>query len=378
MPASIEMPRMHLPVWKFIATIALSLLWIIGSAQTGLAAGQNESTGKLVSAGVPLEIDSVVILYGSGSAKSMLESATFGTGSDQPGNLKLGLSRRHSLSGTTSDSPLFGTETGWTLSGDINGPESEGQGIPLFTVTPRTGLLFREIPTSPENTNQSAGQTSHLQSQWLGASLSFWRGQQTSRWSIDFQKTFADDQALDVTDVDGKRILTPDRIDGNTVGIGVLHLAAPDFLWKGNLQFARSTNRPDAAIVTAETRYFLSRMGAAIHGQIATYDNLGSPEPVTMTGELHSRSFQGSWHQKVGERLIVTPIYRWQHETEIPRAENGTTKTTGSDQITLNLRYRLWNDYWLEDASEVVFTTGLYRTNIPADVWFVGIGYSSR
>lgn len=341
-----------------------------------------------------LETDAAVTFYKGNDGTALLEAITFGTGADQPGNIKLGLSRRHSLADTKIDSALYGSETAWSLTGDIDGPGSDVEGIPLFTVTPRTGQIYRQVRSTESSAQGSASDLkaddTRLTSQWFGAAFSFWLGQQTSRWTIDLQKTIADDQSLDVTDVDGRRVLTPDRIDGKTYGLSVLHLTTPQFLWRGNIQLATSTNRPDAAIVTLEGRYFLRGINAAVHGQLATYDNLSRPDPVTLTGEIHGKSIVTSWHQKYGERFIIAPFYRWQHETEIPRAENGVTKNTGSDQLAVNIRYRMWNDFWLEDSSELFVTGGVYRgsqsdvgysdgrRSNPVDLWYLSFGFSSR
>jgi hypothetical protein len=93
-----------------------------------------------------------------------------------------------------------------------------------------------------------------------------------------------------------------------------------------------------------------------------------------LTGSIVATSASLEWHQKIGERTILAPGYRWYQETETPRAVNGLVKKLGSDQVYTTVRYRFWKDYWLEDASEFFISAGSYQTNTGLKLFHVAAG----
>jgi hypothetical protein len=40
------------------------------------------------------------------------------------------------------------------------------------------------------------------------------------------------------------------------------------------------------------------------------------------------------------------------------------------------MRYRMWREYWLEDADEVLVSAGVYQTSEPRKIWHVALGGS--
>ncbi len=309
--------------------------------------------------------DGAVALYSDANTAAMLESMTV---QRESGRLKLGISRRHPLASSSSDEkdkvdPLSGNETGLTLSGEF--PLALDQSsLQDLSIAPRAGYL----------TNESGATKS--KSFWTGAALSAWTGEQTIRWTLDIQRNFADATQLDVTDIDGKRILTPERIGGTSIGINWMHLATPEFLWRGGVSVISRDDRPEAHTASLEGRYFVAPANAAIHAAISRFENSGTVRPVTLTGSIEATSTNVEWHQKVGERVIVAPGYRWYRETEIPRASNGIRKTLGTDYVYASLRYRFWRDYWLEDSPEAFLTAGSYQTSSGTRIWQFAAGGS--
>jgi len=198
---------------------------------------------------------------------------------------------------------------------------------------------------------------------FIPTEFSFWTGEDTTRWTLNPQRTFTNTQALDVTNVDDKRILSPERIGGTSAGISFMHLATPEFLWRGSLSTIISDDRPNAYSGSLEGRYFIAPVKAAIHASVSRFENQGPVRPVTLTGSIAATSASLEWHQKISDRMILAPGYRWYQETETPRAVNGRVKKLGSDQFYTTVRYRFWKDYWLEDASEFFISAGSYQTN---------------
>lgn len=308
--------------------------------------------------------DGAVALYGDGKSTAMLETATLQRNADK---LRLGVSRRQPFPGgkpgTGPASPLAGTETGATVSGQVPSMP-EDWGFSSIEIAPRAGYLTSEIDDSKST------------SMWFGAGISTWTGEQTIRWTLDLQRNLTHATALDVTDVDGKRILTPERIGGTSAGLTWTHLASPGFLWRGGVSVILRDDRPEAHTASLEGRYFVSATNSSIHASVARFENRGHVEPVTLTGSIEATTVTVEWHQKTGERTILAPGYRWYRETETPRASNGVTKTLGTDQVYATLRYRFWKDYWLEDSPEAFLTAGSYQTNTGLRIWQLAIGGS--
>ena len=334
----------------------------------GLIVNRFAIVGALVFLNLPsllraesMRIEGAAAVYSERDSKALLETLAI---QGHQNNLRLGISRRHPVGKMDPDSPLAGNETGFTLSGEIPGPRTE-EGTPTFTVAPKIGWLGSE----------SKGIDSvEAVSRWIGTGLSFWTGEDTTRWTLNLQRTFSSTKALDVTDVDGKRILTPERIGGTSAGISWMHLATPEFLWRGSLSTIISDDRPEAHSGSLEGRYFIAPVKAAIHASIARFENRGAIRPVTLTGSIAATTASLEWHQKIGERTILAPGYRWYQETETPRAVNGLVKKLGSDQVYTTVRYRFWKDYWLEDASEFFISAGSYQTNNGLKLFHVAAG----
>ncbi|MEY4629883.1 MAG: hypothetical protein RIQ81_3 [Pseudomonadota bacterium] len=309
------------------------------------------------------KFEAVAALYSDGSTSALLETTNIrpSTGT------RIGISRRHTIGKSEPDSPLAGNETAVSGSFDYELSNSE-DGLSPLTVSPTAGWLGSASP--------SADGELRTYSRWVGVSASIWTGQQTTRWTLDAQRTFINTTGLDVTDVDGKRILTPERIGGTSTGISWLHLATPSFLWRGKLSMNLRQDRPTATTGNIEGRQFIAPLMAAVHFGVSRFKNSGEIRPVTLTGAVSADSAFIEWHQKTGERTILAPGYRWYRETEVPRATNGERRTLGSDQIYATMRYRMWREYWLEDTDEVLVSAGVYQTSEPRKIWHVALGGS--
>lgn len=320
------------------------------------APGQDEPTGKR-------KFDALAALYSDGSTSAMLESLSIRPVS----NASVGLSRRHSIGKSATDSPLSGNETAITGSFDYEAWNS-ADGLSPLTLSPTVGWLGSA-------SHSTKGESRTFQ-RWAGLNASIWTGEQTTRWTLEILRSFTNTTPLDVTDVDGKRILTPERIGGTSTGISWLHLATPSFLWRGRVSLHLRQDRPTAFSGNLEGRQFLSAFDAALHFGAGRFKNTGEIQPVTLTGAVTADSAFLEWHQRTGERTILAPGYRWYRENERPRAANGTKRTLGSDHLYASLRYRMWREYWLENADEFIVNAGIYQTSEPRKIWHVAIGGS--
>lgn len=308
------------------------------------------------------KLDAAAALYSDGSTSAMLESVTL----EAANSFRVGASRRHTAGKSTPASPLTGNETAFTAGFNHDAWNSADQMSPL-TLSPRAGWLGSAAP--------GAKGESRTYSRWIGVAASIWTGEQTSRWTLDVQRTFTNSTVVDATDVDGKRILTPDRIGGTRTALGWMHLATPFFLWRGEVALTLKQDRPVAQSARVDGRYFVSSMDAAVHGGISSFRNVGEVKPVTLTGSVTANSAFIEWHQRTGERIILAPGYRWYREKEVPRAANGEIRTLGSDHIYASVRYRAWREYWLEDADEMFVSAGFYQTSQPRKIWHVATGF---
>lgn len=337
-----------------VAAITMTVITMTVIIPANLMADEN-STSRTRTEGA-------VALYGDGRATAALETLSL---QRENGNLRLGISRRQALDTPPGDgtSPLTGTETGFTISGELPAIANLDQ-LTEFTITPRTGYL---MTGSGDDKSRTA---------WAGAAASFWTGEQTTRWTLDVQRNFTTAPRLDVTDVDGKRILTPERIGGTSAGVNWMHLATPEFLWRGGVSVILRDDRPEARAASLEGRYFIVPVNAAVHASATRFENRGPLEPVTLTGSIEATSASAEWHQKIGERIILAPGYRWYRETETPRAINGARKILGTDHIHATIRYRFWRDYWLEDAPEAFVTAGSIQSSSGLRIWQFAAGGS--
>ncbi len=306
-------------------------------------------------------VNAAAALYSDGSTSAMLDSVVL----EVPNSLRVGASRRHTTGKSTPESPLTGNETAFTAGFDYEAWNSTDQMSPL-NLSPRAGWLGAAAP-GPKGESQTY-------SRWLGVAASIWTGEQTSRWTLDVQRTFTNSTAIDATDVDGKRILTPERIGGTRTAFSWMHLATPLFLWRGEVALTLRQDRPAAQSAKLDGRYFVTQMDAAVHSGISSFRNQGEVKPVTLTGTVTANSAFVEWHQKIGERIILAPGYRWYREKEVPRAANGEIRTLGSDHIYASVRYRAWQEYWLEDADETFVSAGFYQTSQPRKIWHVATG----
>ncbi len=221
-----------------------------------------------------------------------------------------------------------------------------------------------------------AGQTySDLsRSRWFGFRVGEWWQQETFQTVLEYRRTVSDVTALDVTDTDGARVLTPSVIDGNTLALNVTHFTTPSTILLGGISRTERLDRPDAWSVTGEVRQFLDAAGGSLHVALGHYANVGTVRQVTLVGEVISNSVRTEWHQRLG-RWIVSPGYRWYSEKEDPRAADAPVKTTGTDSIYASLRWR-WDEsqLWVADQPETYAFFGRYATSEPRTVSWVGLG----
>jgi hypothetical protein len=175
------------------------------------------------------------------------------------------------------------------------------------------------------------------------------------------------------TDVDGKQVATPDKIDGNNYQLRLMGYAAADAIVLANYSLTTRTDRPSASAASTEIRQYIAPAKASLHLGLAHYENVGSIRPITTYGSIVSNQLFSEWHQKLGQNYILMGGYRFYVETERPRANPDAVKTTGSDYIYSTLRYRFQKG-WTYRSSELNITSGRYLTNAGLSGFLCSLG----
>lgn len=214
------------------------------------------------------------------------------------------------------------------------------------------------------NVNLGVSQTRTDQSRSLSRSFN------VDRWVIpDLIKVGASVTFNDVnqtqyiyTDVDGKQIVTPDRIAGQNYQLHVMGYLASDAI--GILDYSITTrdDRPPAYSLATSARQYFSQASGALHLGLTHYENVGSIRPTTSYGSIVSNQLFVEWHQKIRQNYIWMTGYRFYAETERPRAYPESVKTTGSDLVYTTFRFRLQKG-WTFRSHEISVTGGKYLTN---------------
>ena len=228
----------------------------------------------------------------------------------------------------------------------------------------------RQIGAVVGRTNSPLGQT-----RWAGVKVGEWWLLETLQTVVDFRRTISEVRALDVTDTDGARIQTPAVLDGTSLSLNVTNFTTPSTILMAGYSRTRRSDRPDAWSMTGEIRQFVDATNSALHLAVGHYENIGTVRQVSLQGQIVANSVRAEWHQRLRERWIIVPGYRWYLETENPRAEGAANSEVGTDSIYLNVRWRYRTDMmWVADQPEIYGFFGRYTTSEPRTVVYGGLG----
>ncbi len=211
-------------------------------------------------------------------------------------------------------------------------------------------------------------------SQYFGGRVSQWWLHDTIQTSLEIRKNNMEQESLDFTDVDGKRIITPDQIEGTNIGLQVTHMATTSTIMKYGYSLTQRTDRPSAWSGFAEGRQYITPAKGAVHLNYSYYSNVGKIQPITDYGTVEAHSAALTWKQKLGKRTLWSAGYRFHYETEDPRAVESDFKHVGSDYYFTSAAYRLARQPWSQSTSEISALAGYYMSNEPAKGYIFGLG----
>ncbi len=199
-------------------------------------------------------------------------------------------------------------------------------------------------------------------SMWYGIRANQWFYDETIKLSLSVRKNKIEQESSDYTDFDGKRIVTPETIEGDNFTASLFSFLSTNTIFMSDYSLTRSSNRPDAWSLGGQIRRYIKALYGSLHLSQIHYENVGTIEPVTEYGTIVADTTSIEWHQKMFRQWILMGGYRFFKEDERPRSNTSNINRTGSDYIYSSLRYR-FSKLWTHQSSEVSFLAGRYLSN---------------
>jgi len=199
-------------------------------------------------------------------------------------------------------------------------------------------------------------------SKWYGIRANQWFYDETIKLSLSLRKNFTEQESSDYTDLDGKRIVTPENIEGDNITLSLFSFLSTDTIFMTDYSVTKSSNRPDVWSLGAQIRQYIRPFYGSVHISQAHYENVGVIEPVTEYGTIIADTTTIEWHQKLFRQWVLMGGYRFFKEDERPRANSNQINRTGSDYVYSSLRYR-FSKLWTHQSSEISALAGRYLTN---------------
>lgn len=209
---------------------------------------------------------------------------------------------------------------------------------------------------------------------WYVGRLSEWWLQETLQTTLDFRHTTTEQPSIDSQDIDGRRVTTPERVEGRNVALGLTHMTTPTTIIRGRFSHTTRDDRPPAWSVNGEIRQFITYTNSAAHAAYTRYNNTGTIERVTFTGEIQTNTVKVEWHQRFAGSAIAMGGYRWSVQQETPRAKGFPVETVGSDTLYGSLRWRFNDDVWTDDSPEIYAFGARYLNNQTDQAFVSGLG----
>ena len=219
--------------------------------------------------------------------------------------------------------------------------------------------------------DQSKGDDTN--SHTVGGGYEVWAVKDRFRLGLFYQQNKMNQPSRDFTDIDGKRVITPERINGNNYRLETMTYLQPTTIMLANYSRTKSDDRPDASSLSVQLRQYIDDANAAVHLSYQHYENIGTIEANTETGEIVADRYALEWHQKFAQQYIGLFGYRLSKEVEKPRAYDTGYKQYGSDYAYTSLRYRS-SKSWTFRSNEVSILYGKYLRNDGLSGYLLGVG----
>lgn len=226
-------------------------------------------------------------------------------------------------------------------------------------------------------TSQSNNESKNSFSRWYSLRLSQWWNKATLLTELEVMRNDSRVPIIDYLDTDGRRVLTPNRIEGNRYSLNVTWLASPQAMLMASLTKIYSDNRPEAISGNLEGRYFITATSSAIHLKTAAYEDSSQVRQDTDYGRISARELEAQFHQHLSDHFIAAIVLRDHLETEKPRSLESDTVKRHSKMTQGRLRYRFVTGPVTEMVPELYIFFGQYNSlDSDTKINHVGMGGS--
>ena len=213
-------------------------------------------------------------------------------------------------------------------------------------------------------------------SKFVGLRLGLWWLEETLQSVLEHRKTDLEQAVLDFVDTDGKRVITPEDLDGRNTSLTLTHFTTPSTILRSAYSYTSRSDRPAAWSASGEIRQYIEATSSAVHFAGTHYENIGEIKAQTTFGSVISNTLRAEWHQKLFEKSTAALGYRYYLEKEDPRAFDAQDNQVGTDSIFASYRWRFDEVAWTADSSELSVFFNSFRANSGIDGMLVGSSLS--
>lgn len=325
-----------------LSRILTASLMVISTSEASLAASASEMRGEV--AGVRFQgRDRFDNLF---AASKLITTELFGESGQ--GNLT-----QIQASGTFIKS---GTPAEYSESQDISYERRASLGV-----TQTLGQLS-SFGISTGYTNQTTETSKNSLSRWYSVRVGQWWNKATLLTEIEGFRNNSNQSARSYLDTDGRRVLTPDRVQGDRYSLNVTWLASPQAMVMGSIAKVTSVNRPEANAASMEGRYFISSTLTGVHLKVGAYEDTSDVSLKTDYGRISAREWETQLHQHLNDRFILAAVFRDHFEREKPRSIESKSVSRHSRMIQSRLRFRFVDGPVTDLVPELYFFGGQYQS----------------
>jgi hypothetical protein len=213
-------------------------------------------------------------------------------------------------------------------------------------------------------------------SNFIGLRVGLWWLEETLQSVVEHRKNDLEQAVLDFVDTDGKRVITPEDLDGRNTSLTLTHFTTPSTILRSAYSYTSRSDRPAAWSASGEIRQYIETTSSAVHFAGTHYENIGEIEARTTFGSVISNTLRAEWHQKVFEKSAAALGYRYYLEKEDPRAFDAQDNQVGTDSVFASYRWRFDDVAWTADSSELSVFFNSFRANSGIDGLLVGSSLS--
>ena len=211
-------------------------------------------------------------------------------------------------------------------------------------------------------TSQTNDKSQNSLSRWYSVRVGQWWNKATLLTEVEGFRNNSDQAARSYLDTDGRRVLTPDRVQGNRYSLNVTWLASPQAMVMGSIAKITAVNRPEANSASLEGRYFISSTLTGVHFKVGAYEDTGNVSLKTDYGRISAREWESQLHQHLNDQFILALVFRDHFERELPRSVESFSVDRHSRMIQSRLRYRFVDGPVTDMVPELYFFVGQYQS----------------